>query len=793
MCGPHPVSSPPLSTAATTTRITFPVKGMTCAACQSAVERSLVRTAGVREASVNLMLHAATVTYDPTVATLDHLIGAVRDIGYEPEPPGPGDTLGAPAARAALDEGTDGRLWWKAGVTFTAAVLAMIVGVPLMAPVAATGDHAPHLVTADPFMRWVMTSVGPSLERGMPWLYAVPPALITSGLLVVTAALMAWAGRAFYVRAWKNLAHGTADMNSLVALGTGAAFVYSVVATIAPGVFVRAGVAPDVYYEAVLFIIALVLMGRALEARAKHQATRALARLVALQPPTARVRLAAGDEDRPLASIVMGDFVVVRPGERMPVDGVVAEGRSAVDEAMLTGEPMPVDKREGDRVTGGTVNGAGSLVVRTTAVGAGSVLAQIVRLMQDAQASRAPIQHLADRVAAVFVPVVAGLAVLTVAVWWLWGGEAGAVRAFANGIAVLIIACPCAMGLAVPTAVMVATGRGAESGILIKGGEALQRTADVTAVVFDKTGTLTIGKPVVAHVVVTSGAITEDALLALAAAVGARSEHPLAGAIAAEAARRGVAVARVSEFESAPGLGASGTVHGVRVRMGRRAYVDSASGPEVAGARGTTEVHVAIGGVHAGVIELDDQLREDAKAGVARVVAVDALPILLTGDRQAPAARVAAAVGIAHVVAEVLPGAKRDEIARLQRDGRVVAMVGDGINDAPALAQADVGVALASGTDVAIEAADIVLMRSDVRGVARAIVLARRTMRVMRQNLFWAFVYNVIGIPIAAGVLYPWFGVLLSPVLASAAMAFSSVSVVTNSLRLRRVDLDGGL
>ncbi len=774
-------------------KVTFPVRGMTCAACQSAVERSLTRTAGVGDASVNLMLHSATVTFDPSRVPVEGLLEAVREIGYEADLPAADDALGAPAARAALETGADATLWRKAAITFAAGVLAMVVGVPLMVPVATAG-HDGHLVAADPFMQWVMRGLGPWLQTAMPWLYAVPASAITWSLAVVTAVLMAWAGREFYVRAWRNLGHGAADMNSLVALGTGAAFLYSFVATVAPGVFIRAGVAPDVYYEAVLFIIALVLMGRALEARAKHQATRALGRLVALQPATARVRGANGDHDRPLASVLAGELVVMRPGERIAVDGVVVDGRSAVDESMLTGEPVPVEKGVGDRVVGGTVNSGGSIVVRATAVGAASVLAQIVRLMQDAQASRAPIQHLADRVAAVFVPVVAGLAVLTVAAWWLFGGEAGAVRAFANGVAVLIIACPCAMGLAVPTAVMVATGRGAESGVLIKGGEALQRTGDVTAVVFDKTGTLTVGKPTVSAVIGLAPGLTADLVVRAAAAVGAQSEHPLAAAIVSEAARRGLTLARPTAFTSTPGLGAAGTVEGVEVRMGREAFVGGDSGKRSPGAAAPddTEVHVALDGRHAGVIQLHDPLRADAAAAVARVAALGLTPILLTGDRQEPADRAAHGVGITRVIAGVLPAGKKDTIERLQREGHVVAMVGDGINDAPALAQADVGIALASGTDVAVEAADIVLMRPDLRGVARAILLSRRTMRVMRQNLFWAFAYNVIGIPVAAGLLYPWFGLLLSPVLASAAMAFSSVSVVGNSLRLRNTALDAG-
>ena len=763
---------------------------MTCAACQSAVERSLTRTPGVREARVNLMLHSATVTYDPAVVPVAGLLAAVRDIGYEAELPAKDDAFGAPAAHAAADAQVDGAAWLKAGVSLAAGAAAMVLGVPLMAPVA--GAHT-HGITPDPFMQWVMTRMAPSLQTWLPWLYAVPPSVINWTLTLGTAAVMAWAGRQFYVRAWKNLRHGTADMNSLVALGTGAAFAYSLVATVAPGAFIASGVAPDVYYEAVLFIIALVLVGRALEARATHQTVRAIGRLVELQPATARVRVHGVEVDRPMADVALGDLVVVRPGERLAVDGVVVEGTSPVDESMLTGEPVPVVKHGGDRVVGGTVNGAGGLVVRTTAVGASTVLAQIVRLMQDAQASRAPIQQLADRVAAVFVPVVAGLALLTVAGWWTFGGEAGAVRAFANGVAVLIIACPCAMGLAVPTAVMVATGRGAELGVLIKGGEALQRASEITAVVFDKTGTLTEGRPTVAEVRVVAAHTSAAQVLQWAAAVGSRSEHPLSSAIVAHARAQGLAVPVPTAFDSVPGLGASGLVDGVQVRVGRADYVRrSADTPVAADADDSpaTEVHVSTDGVPAGIVLLSDRVRADARAALDRVRALGLTPVLLTGDRRAAALAVAAAMGITEVVAGVLPAGKRDEVARLQQSGQVVAMVGDGINDAPALAQADVGIALASGTDVAVEAADIVLMRSDIRGVAQAIQLSRQTMRVIRQNLFWAFIYNIIGIPIAAGLLYPWFGVLLSPVLASAAMAVSSVSVVGNSLRLRHVRLD---
>jgi Cu+-exporting ATPase len=769
-----------------TSRITFPVNGMTCAACQSAVERALFRTDGVRAASVNLMLHAATVTYDPSRVTLPALIDAVRDVGYDAAAPRTDDLLGAPAARATAESAAteSGGLWVKAGVSLVAGVMAMVLGMPLMA----AGGHAGHLTSADPFMRWTATAIGPWLEAWLPGLYAVPLPVIAWTLLVTTAVVMAWAGGGFFIRAWRNARHGVTDMNTLVAVGTGAAFLFSAAVTVAPAWFVRAGVAPDVYFEAALFIIALVLSGRALEARATHETTRALARLVALQPATARVRRAdGGEDDQPVGALRAGDVVIVRPGERLPIDGVVVEGRSAVDEAMLTGEPMPVLKTPEARVVGGTLNGTGMLAVRTTAAGASSVLAQIVRMMQDAQATRAPIQHLADRVAAVFVPAVMGVALLTVLAWLLFGGDGGAVRAFANGVAVLIIACPCAMGLAVPTAVMVATGRGAEAGVLIKGGEALQRAAEVTVVVFDKTGTLTVGRPVVTAVHPAPG-LGESAVLTCAASVESHSEHPLATAIVAEARARGLDVPAPVGFRAEPGRGAEASVDGRQVLVGRPEFAGHPDAA-VATAAGATEVVVSRDGALVGTLVLEDALRPEALEALTAVRRLGLTALLLTGDQPAAARRVAAALGIDTVVAGVRPAGKRDEIARLRQAGEVVAMVGDGINDAPALAQADVGIALASGTDVAVEAADIALLRSDVRGVVRALILARATMRTMRQNLFWAFVYNVVGIPIAAGALYPAFGLLLSPVLASAAMAVSSVSVVANSLRLRALRL----
>jgi Cu+-exporting ATPase len=600
----------------------------------------------------------------------------------------------------------------------------------------------------------------------------------------------------FYTGAWSALRHGATNMNTLIALGTGAAFLYSVAATFWPHWFHAAGAMPDVYYEAVVIIIALVLLGHALEARAKGQTTRALEGLARLQPSTARVRRADGDADIPIADLRVGDRVLVRPGERFPVDGVVVSGEGAVDESMLTGEPLPVHKRPGDRVIGATVNTTGALDVEATAVGAGSVLARIVSLMRDAQASQAPIQRLADRISAVFVPVVVTIALVTFAAWWVLPEAPTMGRALTAAVAVLIIACPCAMGLAVPTAVMVASGRGAAAGVLIKGGEPLERLAAVDTIVFDKTGTLTEGVPRVVSVQPAAG-VDERLLLTLAAAVERRSEHPLAAAVVRLAGERGVDLKDASMFAALPGRGARGTVGLRTIVVGteellREQGVDS--GPlgalaDAAAARAETPVFVAIDRKPAGVLAVADTLRPNAKTVVAGLKADGVRVAMLSGDRRATAEAMARAAGIDEVIAEVLPDQKVAAIKRLQDQGRTVAMVGDGINDAPALAQADIGMAMASGTDIAVEAADVTLMRSDLEGVAAAFHLARQAMSTMRQNLFWAFIYNVIGIPIAAGVLYPAFGMLLSPVIASAAMAFSSVSVVTNSLRLRHARL----
>jgi Cu+-exporting ATPase len=782
-------------------QIRIPVSGMTCAACQGHVQRALQKTPGVLDASVNLMMHDASVTFDPTVATPERLVEAIRDSGYGAELASPDQTAfeeQEARERAQADEFRDLRR--KAIVSGAVAVLAMLFSMPLMA--AHTAEHG---VVADPFMRWMMTTLTPALERGAPWAYAIDPRVLSYALLVATLGVMTWAGARFYRGAWASFKHRTANMNTLVAVGTGAAFVYSVLATVAPGFFLRHGVAPDVYYEAVIIIIALVLAGNTFEARAKRRTSSALRALVHLQPKTARVvRDVNGVEtevDAPIDSVMRGDTVVVRPGERIPVDGVIVAGRSAVDESMLTGESMPVEKGAGDRVIGGTINGTGSFRYTATNVGADSALAQIVKLMRDAQSSRAPIQALADRVSAVFVPVIIAIAIVTFIVWFvavsMHGGAAPAVRAFAAAVAVLIIACPCAMGLAVPTAVMVATGRGAQLGVLIKGGEALQRAGDIDTVLLDKTGTVTEGRPAVTDVHVATTSVDETELLRLTASLESVSEHPLADAIVRRAREQGLTLATPSAFESVTGQGALGVVDGQAVVAGNallmRDYaMDVAPLQSVSdslAADGKTPVFVAVDGALAGVIAVADPVRAGSPAAIARLHAMGLEVVMLTGDNERTANAVARRAGIDRVVAGVLPEGKVAEVKRLQGEGRVVAMVGDGINDSAALAQADVGMAIGTGTDIAAEAADAVLMRGDLASVADAIALSRRTMRTMKQNLFWAFIYNVIGVPVAAGVLFPAFGLLLSPILASAAMAFSSVSVVSNSLRLRSASL----
>jgi Cu+-exporting ATPase len=770
-------------------RLNIPVTGMTCAACQARVQRVLERTPGVEEASVSLMTNTATVRFNPAQVDVNALVERIRGTGYGAELPV--DDRSAVQEQQAQDEARVEELRdlkFKAIVSLVAGAIAMIVSMPLMS---ANAHHG--LESADPVMRWTMAWLDPALRTVLPVLYAVPTTALSYGLMALTAAIMLWAGRRFYVRAWKAFMHRSADMNTLIAIGTGAAFLFSAFATIAPEIFVSRGIAPDVYYEAVIIIIAFILGGNALEARAKAGTSSAIRKLIDLRPATARVHRNGVDLDVPLDEVREGDEIVVRPGERLPVDGAVLSGSSAIDESMLTGEPMPVTKSAGDRVVGGTINRAGSFSYRATTLGADSVLSQIVRLMRDAQGSRAPIQRLADRVSAVFVPTIIVISVATFVAWYFIADTAPLLRAFTAAVSVLIIACPCAMGLAVPTAVMVATGRGAEMGILIKGGESLERAGNATTVVLDKTGTITEGRPSVVSIE-TRGRWTAEALLEVAASVESVSEHPLAAAITDSARARGISTVRPEGFEAVAGKGATATVQGRAVAIGNASLMrDWGIDIEPLGswaadraARAETVVYVDVDGELAGALAIADAIRATSKAAVSRLHAMGVETVLLTGDVASTADAVARETGIGRVIAGVMPAGKVDAIRELQGQDRTVLMVGDGINDAPALARADVGVAMGSGTDVAIEAGDIALLRADLNGVADAIALSRKTMRTMRQNLFWAFVYNVVGVPIAAGVLYPAFGLMLSPILASAAMALSSVSVVTNSLRLGR-------
>ncbi len=779
------------TTATKTVQVTIPVSGMTCAACQSFVQRTLEEQPGVEAATVNLMLHNAIVRYQPESTAPAALVDAIRSTGYGADLPHPDDSVLAEQGKLDQQQAVEYvGLRNKAFTTLALGAVAMVVSMPLMHATAAEGGHM------DPLLMWLMARADRIFQPLFPPLYAVPAQLLNFTLLAMSVFVMLWAGRQFYVKAWSAFRHKSADMNTLIALGTGSAFLYSAAATLFPGAFIAHGVAPDVYYEAVIVIIGLILAGNLLESRATRRTTAALRKLAQLQPDTAHLERDGVIEDVPLAVVSTGDTLLVRPGERIPVDGEVISGGSSVDESMLTGESIPVEKAVGSRVIGGTLNGRGAFRLRATNVGESSVLSQITRLLRDAQGSRAPIQRLADRISGIFVPVVVMLALIAFAAWYALAPDHSLARAIACAVAVLIIACPCAMGLAVPTAVMAATGRAAAAGILIKGGEPLQRLTSVDTVVIDKTGTITEGHPAVVSVemLTTSGRYSRESVLAYAAAVEEGSEHPLAGAVVRYAREHQLVVPSVTSFIAHSGMGAEAEVEGTLVLVGNPRLLEE-RGISIAPAtglidqwsrQGITPLLVAIDGELAAVLGAADRVKASSAAAIAALRASHLHVVMLTGDRELVARAVAKEVGVDEVIAEVLPAGKVEAIRRLQGQGRVVAMVGDGVNDAPALAQADVGIAMATGSDIALEAGDVTLMRSDLRGVGDALAIGRKAMRIMKQNLFWAFVYNAICIPIAAGALYPAFGILLSPILASAAMSVSSVSVVSNSLRLAR-------
>jgi Cu+-exporting ATPase len=814
-------------------RITISVTGMACASCALRVERALSKKAGVMEAGVNFAAEKTSVVYDPTTTNPDDLIGAIRDAGYAADVREA--TFGVSGLTCASCVGRVERALTKvpgvleanvnlanerATVEYLAGEVETrklekaiegagygVIGEEESSSVEDSHERDYRKLRTDFLLAAALTVVilVGSLPHIFEFMLPIPTGWLNLGLLLLATPVQLWAGWRFYRGAWAALKHGQANMNTLVVMGTSAAYLYSVVATLAPQVF-AAGRA-DVYFDTSALIITLILLGRLLEARAKGRTNEAIKKLAGLQAKTARVMRDGEEVDVPVENVEIGDFVVVRPGEKIAVDGLVLSGESAVDESMITGESIPVTKREGDEVIGATMNTSGAFRFEATKVGEDTALHQIMRMVEEAQGSKAPIQRLADRISAVFVPAVIGVAAVTFLVWLLFGPEPALTFALLNTVAVLIIACPCAMGLATPTSIMVGTGKGAEAGILIKGGEALEGAHKLDTVVLDKTGTLTKGRPELTDVVTRNG-MGEEELLRLGASAERGSEHPLGEAIVRGAEHRGLPLAEAAVFEAVPG-GIRARVEGRGVLVGSLRFL-SESGvfenrllpkSEDLAREGKTPIFVAVDGEPVGLVAVADVVRDESREAVQRLHALGLEVAMLTGDNRRTAEAVARELDIDRVLPEVLPQDKASEVKRLQADGKRVGMVGDGINDAPALAQADVGIAIGTGTDVAMEAADLTLISGDARGVARAIGLSKATVRNIKQNLFWAFAYNVALIPVAAGILYPLFsevsmpGVLslvlgeygfLNPVLAAAAMALSSVTVLSNALRLRR-------
>ena len=740
------------------------ILGMHCASCVGKVEAELSAVPGVTGASVNLAADSARVRGVPDQVRSAELVEAVRRAGYEAKVVTgvSRDEDARQAARSRELTGLKRRFW-----------VALALSAPLIAL-----EMLPHLL--------MLLDLG-----GQGW-----PTLDPWFQFALTTPILFYSGRGFFKGAWNGLKHRSADMNTLIAVGTGAAYAYSAVATALPGVFRAAGIQPAVYFEAAATIVTLILLGTWLESRAKGRTGEAIRALLDLQSRFARIRRPEGEIEVPLGEVEPGDVVIVRPGEKIAVDGVVIEGRTSVDESMLTGESMPVEKGPGDEVIGATLNRSGSVEFQATKVGSDTALAAIVRLVTEAQGSKAPVQRLADIVAAYFVPIVLAIAIATFVVWFAFGPEPSLTYAVVTSVAVLIIACPCALGLATPTAVMVGTGRGAAMGILIKDAGSLQRAHELETVVLDKTGTITRGEPEVTdvHPARIDG---EDDLLALAASVERGSEHPIGEAIVRAAEARGLEGPSATDFQALAGHGVSASVDGRAILIGTPRLLrergieiaDDGADAERLASEGKTPVAVARDGEVIGLIAVADTLQEGSAEAVRALQDQGLEVVMMTGDDRRTAEAIARRVGVDRVLAEILPEEKAAKVRALQSEGRVVAMVGDGINDAPALAQADIGIAIGSGTDVAIEASDITLIGADLRAVVQSIALSRRTMRTIRQNLFWAFVYNVLGIPLAAGVFYPWTGLLLAPWVGAAAMVLSDLFVMGNSLRLRTVRL----